>query len=279
MQATTGVCPVDWTAVAPDWDAHRGHVETLKTQLTAALVDGLALAPGDRVLELGAGTGELAALLAGRVRPSGTVIASDVAPGMLELIRARTAASPGVEVTQIDACDIPLGDGSVDVVVFRMGLMLVSDPARAVAECRRVLAPGGRVAAAVWGAPQDNPWLTSVGMAAMMHGVVQGGPPTGPGGPFSLADPSVLQGLFADAGFADISVQQVDTLASFADADEHFDTVRCLAPPLAAALSAASDEARAAVRATLAGLVAQYRTEDGLRIPVRSLLTLARRDR
>jgi ubiquinone/menaquinone biosynthesis C-methylase UbiE len=268
-------CAVDWSAVAGNWDRLREHVEAMKADLTRELLSELRLSAGDRVLELGAGTGELAARLAELVRPGGSVVASDLAPGMVELIRNRTHGIAEVDVAEIDATDIPLDDASVDAVVFRMGLMLVPQPLAALRECRRVLAPGGRLAVAAWGAPQDNPWMTAVGMAAMMHGLVSGGPPTGPGTPFSLADPVVVEKLLAEAGFVGSTVRPVDGVVTFADAAEHFDVVRCLAPPLAAALGAAPKEALDAVRRTVAELTSQYRDGGALRIPVRAVLGAA----
>lgn len=70
-----------------------------------------------------------------------------------------------------------------------MGLMFTPQPAVALAEIRRVLRVGGRFAALTWAGIEHNPWMTCVGMAAMMNGVVAGGPPVGPGGIFSLGDP------------------------------------------------------------------------------------------
>jgi SAM-dependent methyltransferase len=268
---------VDWTSVAGHWDQHRDFVERMKANLTPRLIAGLALEPGDRVLELGGGTGELAAKLAAAVAPGGSVVASDVADGMVALLKARLDGTPGVEVAEIDATDIPLPSGSVDAVAFRMGLMLVPQPAAAVAQIGRVLRPEGRVAVAVWSGPQHNPWLTTLGMAAMMHGVVQGGPPVGPGTPFSLSDPDVLRGLFDAAEFADVTVETIDAVAAYPDVDAYFATAGALAPPLAAALGAASDEDRAKVRASVAEALERFRTADGLRIPSQSLLLTARR--
>jgi SAM-dependent methyltransferase len=274
---TTRTCSVDWTAVSSGWDIHRQHIEAMKAKLSEQLLAGLRVGEGDRVLELGAGTGEFALRLASQVGPAGHVTASDVAPGMVALIRATTSSVAGIEVAEIDACDIDLPDDSVTAVAFRMGLMLVDDRAVALGECRRVLAPGGRLGVAVWAAPEHNPWLTSVGMAAMMHGLVSGGPPTGPVGPFGLADPLALEKVVQDAGFTEVTVTEVETFAHFASEGEHFDTVGCLAPPLGAALSAASEEDRQAVRETAAKLVSQYRTDDGLTLPGRALLCLATR--
>jgi len=164
----------DWSQVASNWDRLRAEIEETSRVATEAFLDAIDLKAGERVLELGGGNGELAARLAGLVRPGGSVLASDVAPEMVEVIRARTAGDDNVTVQLIDATDIALDTASFDVVVFRMGLMLVSDPSAALQEIRRVLRPGGRLAATVWGAPQHNAWMASVGMAAMMHGLVQG---------------------------------------------------------------------------------------------------------
>lgn len=265
----------DWTAVAGAWDARRRHVERMKSDLTRQLVAALRLSAGERVLELGAGTGELALRLADEVGPAGRVLVTDAAPGMVDLIRATAGGRQQIEVGLVDATDTGLPAASYDAVAFRMGLMLLAEPARALAECRRVLRAGGRVAAAVWDAPQHNPWLLAVGMPAMMHGVVSGGPPTGPGGVFSLGDAEVLAALAADAGFAEVEVRAVATPARFATADEHFDTVSALAGPLGTALAAAPAETLAAVRASAAELIEPYRTDDGFVIPGQALLLAA----
>src|SRR3954471_23950245 len=94
---------VDWTAVAPAWDRHRISIELMKTELTQGLLDGLGDLRGARVLELGAGTGELAARLPDAVGPSGSLVATDVAEGMVVLVRARLAGLPQAETALVDA--------------------------------------------------------------------------------------------------------------------------------------------------------------------------------
>ena len=265
----------DWSEVATAWDGNRAGIEETNRVLTDALLAGLAITPGERLLELGGGNGELAAQLGRLVGPAGSVLTSDVADGMVALIRARTAGQPNVEVRRIDAADVELPAASFDAVVFRMGLMLVPDPDVALLEIRRVLCAGGRFGAAVWGDPQHNPWITSVGMAAMMHGLVQGGPPVGPGGPLSLSDPENLEKRLRNAGFTEVSVQTIDYLRRYATWDEHFDMVRVLAPPLAAAFRSASAEQIAAVRETVGNLTAQYRAGDALELPARGIVVIA----
>ena len=265
----------DWSAMAPHWDARRDDVEAMKAELTRRLLDRIAPLAGQRVLELGAGTGELAARLADAVGPTGSVLATDVATGMVELLAKRLAAYPNASVAELDAVELGLEPDSVDVVVFRMGLMLVVEPERALAGIRRVLRPGGRFATAVWGGPHENPWMTTVGMAAMMHGLVHGGPPIGPGGPFSLADPADLEKRVRDAGFADVTVERVESTRRFANSAEHVDTVLALSPQLGQVLGAATAEQVESVRAQVAALTAQFQRPDGLHVPTTSLLCVA----
>jgi SAM-dependent methyltransferase len=265
----------DWTPVAPSWSRHRSHVEQMKDALSRELLAALDLQPGQRVLELGAGTGDLARRLARAVGPTGTVLATDVAEGMVELLRDTATGLPNVEVARLDALDIDAPDASVDAVVFRMGLMFLAEPERALAECRRVLTPTGRLAVAVWAGPQDNPWLASVGMSVMMHGLWAGRPPTSRGGVFSLSDPVVLQRLVQEAGFTDVVVREVATPARFHSPEEHFEVVSGLAGPLSAALEGADDDSLAAIRATTAQAVDRFRHADGLLVPGLALLCTA----
>lgn len=201
---------------------------------------------------------------------------SDGAAGMVDILRRRAADLPQVEVAQIDATDTGLADASFDAIVFCMGLMFTLDPAAVMKELRRVLKRGGRVGLETWAAPEHNPWLLSVGMAAMMNGVVAGGPPTQPGGLFSLAQPDALRDAVTAGGFDDVDVFPFDIEFRFRDFDTYFDSVTAMAGPLAAALAAASPEQRQAVRETAAQLTQQYVSSDELVLPGRALLAVAR---
>jgi SAM-dependent methyltransferase len=265
----------DWSDVVAGWDAHGNQVEAMKTELAQRVLAGLALRRGDHVLEAGAGTGLFARKLASAVSDDGRVLASDVAAGMVELIRRNTSDLANVEAAQVDAVDTGLPAASFDAVVFRMGLMLVPDPALALREFHRVLKPGGRLAVATWAAAEHNPWLTSVGMAAMVHGLIAGLPPTGPGGPLSLGDAATVETLAREAGFGNVAVEALDVTFQAAGVDDYVAHVSSLAPPLAAAFANASDDQRAAVRATVEQATQQFRTGEELVIPGRALVLLA----
>jgi SAM-dependent methyltransferase len=257
----------DWSVVAPAWEELREHADRATLPVAQALLSRLAPVPGDRVLELGAGTGDLARHLAGLVLPGGTVHATDAAPGMVDVAARTTAGCANVTTAVVDATGIPLPDGCVDVVVFQMGLMFVPEPAAAAREMRRVLATGGRLAVSTWAAPEHNPWLTCTGMAAMSEGVVAGGPPTHPGGLFSLGTADALRSALEAGGLTGVEVVEVPVELRFASPEAYADHVTRMAGPLAAAIAAAPEHTRQRVRATAATLVSRWLTGEGVVVP------------
>ena len=265
-----------WGAVATAWDEHTEYVDAHVTAATEALVAAVGVRPGDRLLELAAGPGALGEWWAQLVGPAGRVVVSDIAPGMVEVARRRNAGAANVEVAVLDASSIEAGDGSFDVVACRMGLMFTPDPAAALDEIHRVLDTGGRFGALTWAAVEHNPWMTCVGMAAMMNGVVSGGPPVGPGGIFSLGDPDKLSALVSGAGFGDVVVEEFPTVFHSRTIDEHVDRVSSLAGPLAAALASATPEQLTAIRRSAAQLAADHISDDGVALPGRALLVSGR---
>ena len=240
----------DWSAVAGAWDANVEEVDQHTVAATDALFDRLAPRPGDRVLELAAGPGSLGAAWSRLVGPTGRVLLSDIAPGMVEVAARRNASLGNVDVAVLDASAIARADDEFDIVACRMGLMFTPDPPAALAEIRRVLAPGGRLGALTWAGIEHNPWMTCVGMAAMMNGLVSGGPPVGPGGIFSLGDPTELGALAEWAGFTDVTVDELAVTFRADDIDTHVARVSSLAGPLAAVLEQASPEQSAAYAPT-----------------------------
>lgn len=252
-----------WSAVAEAWEERAGEIELANGDATRVLLEAAGIRRGERVLELGAGIGHLAVELGELVGPEGALVATDVAPAMVELIRQKLAGLPQATAEVVDAAAIPGPAEEYDVVVSRMGLMFVPEPLRALQEVRRVLRPGGRLATAVWAGPARNPWMTSVGFAAVINGVLTGPMPTEPGGPFSLGDPDLLEKLAREAGFADVRIEEVAYSRHYVSAEEQFGMVRVLAPPIAAALASASADQVEAVRRSAEEAVAPYRSEQG----------------
>ncbi|MEY4358983.1 MAG: bifunctional demethylmenaquinone methyltransferase/2-methoxy-6-polyprenyl,4-benzoquinol methylase [Cyanobacteriota bacterium] len=113
--------------------------------------------PGQRLLDLCCGTGDLALVLAQKVRPGGLVLGLDAAEGPLVLARRRADAQPWLplEFRQGDAADTDLADGWADGAVMAYGLRNLPDPAAGLQELRRLLRPGGRAAVLDFNRPSD----------------------------------------------------------------------------------------------------------------------------
>lgn len=110
--------------------------------------------PGDRVLDVATGTGDLALELSGRVGDGGEVIGLDFSEGMLELAREK---APGIRFDQGSALELPYGDGEFAAATVGFGARNFSDLGRGLAEMRRVVRPGGRVVVLEITTPQKPP--------------------------------------------------------------------------------------------------------------------------
>lgn len=116
--------------------------------------------PGQKVLDLAAGTGDLTAALAARAGPRGTVVAADINQSMLRVGRDRLldrGVAEGVAWVQADAEALPFANGSFDCITMAFGLRNVTDKAAALASMRRVLRPGGRLLVLEFSKPARGP--------------------------------------------------------------------------------------------------------------------------
>jgi demethylmenaquinone methyltransferase/2-methoxy-6-polyprenyl-1,4-benzoquinol methylase len=120
-------------------------------------VDIAGVGPGDRVLDVATGTGDLAIELAQRVGPSGEVIGSDFSEGMLELARKK---APALRFEWGNVMELPYADGEFDAVTVGFGARNFSDLDRGLAEMARVVRPGGRVLILEMTTPQKPPLST-----------------------------------------------------------------------------------------------------------------------
>src|SRR5438876_7032262 len=149
-----------WEAMAPGWDRRHAYFEETARPVTERMLERLAPARGETILELAAGTGVVGFAAAALVGPSGRVIVSDFSEAMVKAAQ-RHAAELGVENVEcrrLDAERLDLPDEAVDGVLCRWGYMLMADPSAALAETRRVLRRGGRLSCAVFAGPEQNPW-------------------------------------------------------------------------------------------------------------------------
>lgn len=129
-------------------------VPALFEQWTGPVLEAAAVASGDRILDVGCGTGVLTRAAATRVGADGAVIGVDPNRGMLAVAGR---AEPAAELRVGTAEDLPFDSGSFDRVVSQFALMFFTDRLVGLREMARVTRPGGRIAVAVWAALEHNP--------------------------------------------------------------------------------------------------------------------------
>ena len=266
-------------AIAPTWERRRAEVEQASEPVRAWMLQELRPRQGDTVLELAAGVGETGFDACAMIGESGRLISTDFSPAMLEAARRRGAelGLGNVEYRVMDAERIELDADSVDGVLCRFGYMLMADPAAALAETCRVLRPGGRVALAVWGAPEQNPFFTIIGTSLGRRGHIPPlEPPPAPGA-FSMASAQRTAALLRGAGLVEVRTEEVAVGFRVADVDEYVNLVADTAGPLGLAIRGLSEAERADVSREIEASLRPFVAGRGHGVPGVALCAVAGR--
>jgi SAM-dependent methyltransferase len=254
----------NWDRMSAGWEVRREWLMEVTGVVNDWLLGRADPQPGQTVLEVAAGTGDLGLLAAERVGDRGRVISTDFASEMLDVARRQGEAHSvsNVEFRVMDAERMDLDADSVDAVLCRWGYMVMADPGAALSETRRVLRDGGPLAFAVWATPDRNPWAAVPAMTMVQRGHA---PPPEPGAPgmFAMGMPGRIRELVTAAGFADPDIEAIEFSFRYADADDLWDALVQLAGPVARAVRALPEEEREATRAAILGNVEPYRNDDG----------------
>lgn len=266
-----------WDRMSSGWARQADALREGAMPVSVWMIEHAQLRPGQRVLELAAGTGDTGFMAAERISPGGVLICSDGAEGMLDVARARAEelGVTNVEFKQLELEWIDLPAADVDVILCRWALMLTVDPAAAVAECRRVLKPGGRVAVAVWDTAERNPDMSIPGAALASLGLAEPPAPGGPG-PFALSAPGALAELLQDGGFVDPVVEQVPITFHYQSVRAWIGKMVDLSNQFRQLWQDLDGEARQAVLDEVAARVREFTAQDGsIALPGSCLVAVA----
>ena len=244
-----------WNKFAAGWKKWDDLVLPWLGGVGDALLDSAKLKPTSHVLDVASGTGEPGLSAAARV-PHGQVTLADLAEKMLRVAEENAARRglKNIETRVADAGALPFADATFDALTSRFGFMFFPDVLGAAREFARVVRPGARVTAAVWGAPEKNPWATMI-MGTIAKYVDLPTQPPGAPGLFRCAAPGYMSGVFREAGLRNVTETEVSIPAEFRDADEYFTFMNEVAAPVVAGMGLADEPTRAKIRETVAGIV------------------------
>ena len=189
------------------WADRQAAQDVLLKPVADLVVDRAGFTPGERVIDVGCGSGATAIAFAQKVAPSGHVFGIDVSGPMLERARQNAPKDLPIEFTLADATVHPFEPASFDVLASRFGVMFFADPALSFANMRKALRPSGRLAFACWREPRENPFFMAPLQAAYKH--VPKLPQQGPEdpGPFAFASEARVHRILDAAGFAAIQME------------------------------------------------------------------------
>lgn len=271
------------TTLAPraGWQLDEAGAESYETVLVTALlgpwaeglVDAVGVRSGQRVVDVGTGTGAVARAAARRTGGNGTVAGFDLNPAMLTVARRVSAgAVPQIRYEPAAADALPLPDGAADAVLCQQVLQFVPDPSAALAEMRRVCAPNGRVGVATCRGLEHQPGYRVLTDVLERHvgreaaDVIRT--------PYALGDTEQLRALVTGAGFT--------------GAHTHIEVSPCRLPsaeallrgesassPLGDVVDLLDPDAGAALIADLTAALLPHTDDDGVLFPFETIVVTA----
>jgi SAM-dependent methyltransferase len=267
-----------WRDAADAWDRYFEWYSRAFAPLMIWCADAIAAAPGMRVLDVAAGSGQPSLTIAPRIQPGGTILGIDFSPEMVAVAerRARHSGAANVSFRTMDAEQLELPDGSFDAVTCACGLIFFPDAHRALTEMRRVLKPGGRVAIGVWDEPSKSPFVT-VGGGAVSQFHAATPPNSNSPGAFRFAKPDALERVLRDAGFVDVTLASAPMPIEFGSTQQYWEIFTECAAGIKTKISTLSNEEQMQLRRLVDELAAPHIVNGRLRLTATPLCAAARR--
>jgi SAM-dependent methyltransferase len=267
-----------WQDAAEAWDRWGPTIEDWLGDATERMLDAAGVGPGSRVLDVAAGAGGQSLVAARRVGREGRVLATDIAPAILEYA-AKAAADAGlsnVDTLEADGEQLDVPEAAFDAAISRVGLIYFPDQQAALGGIRRALRPGGRLSAIVYSTAEHNAFF-AVPVGIIRRRAQLPPPAAGQPGPFSLGGLGVAEETLARAGFSDITVEAVPSPLRLPSAAECVRFERESFGALHQMLAGLASEEREEAWTEIASALAAYEGPDGFVGPCEMLVVTGTR--
>jgi thioredoxin type arsenate reductase len=268
-----------WEKSAKYWTQHSHTIHAMFAPLTRAMIESVQIREGESVLDVAGGAGEPSLTIAETVGPTGSVTCTDATAGMVEaaLREANRRGLTNMQFRQCTADSLPFPDNSFDVVVSRLGVMFFPDTIAAFREMLRVLRPKGRLAFAVWGKSELNPFCYIVSGVVEQHVKA---PPPDPNAPnaFRFAEPGKLTRRMTEAGVQDAEEHVVKFDIAAPISAEQFWAMRSqTSDTLREKLATLGPEEQAEVAAEVEGAVREFFPDNQMKFPAQLIIATGKK--
>ena len=248
------------------WDRAAIYYENFwQQQLKPAqekLLEMANLQPGEKLIDIACGTGLVSFPAAEKLGPNGFVLATDISDGMVKICTelANEKKLTNMEFKRMDAEELHVPSEEYDVALCALGLMYVPDPVKALKEMHRVIRPGGRAVAAVWGQRDHCGWaeifeIVDRRVATEVCPMF-----------FNLGNRDVLKRSFEAAGFSNVSFEKLNTILNYSS-DEDAYGAAFAGGPVALAYHKFSDQVKKEAHVEYLDSIKQFQKEKGYAIP------------
>jgi SAM-dependent methyltransferase len=257
------------------WTQFKSDMDRNLADASAGVLALAAARPGERVLDIGCGSGKTTLALAKAVGAAGHVMGVDVSEPLLSLAKTAAAALPNVAFVHADASRQAF-EPVHDLLFSRFGVMFFDDPSAAFANIRTALKPGGRLAFVCWRPAAENEWVSVCMDAARPLLPEQPAPDPHAPGPFAFADPKRVEAILTKAGFDGVTIDKLDGVMNLGRDVDHAAFQMTNLGPLSRALNDADDATRARVMDAVRAAFAKIATPEGVRPGIACWLVSAR---
>ena len=247
-----------WNRFSAGWKKWDEMVLGWLAPFGGSMIRHANLHENSNVLDVAAGTGE-PGLTAAALVPRGQVTVTDLSERMLT-VAAENATRRGLHNFKTQVCDagaLPFADSHFDAILCRFGFMFFPDITSAAREFARVAKPGARICAAVWSAPDKNPWATTI-MGTIARHVSMPAPPPGSPGLFRCAPEGMMRAAFVEAGLRDITEEEVSNTMIHKTPEQYWEFMNDIAAPVVAGLAKADGATRERIRTEVLDLASEF---------------------
>ena len=246
-------------------------VPTIFGPWSESMVDLAGTKKGVRLLDVGCGSGAAARYARKIIGNEGSVSAIDFNAGMIAYAKTLDQQNE-IEWHRGDVINMPYKDDAFDIVVGNQLIQFLSEKGKALAEIKRVLAKGGRLALTAYCPPNRNPAHAAIAAALEENGVDAKAVTH----PFSFGDPVILGDLFQEAGFRDIAVVRKQMDSYFASSEHFIESLAAGGPSSRHALEQLDEAGLENLKAQVAEALSEFVDADkGLRVITAANVALA----